>query len=56
MRLYKVTIRTGKILENVLYTTNFFEAYARAEVYYGVKNTRVYIKSTICKIPAFMAN
>lgn len=56
MRLYKVTIKTGKYVSNVLYTTNFFEAYARAEVYYGVKNTRVYIKSAICQIPEFMAN
>lgn len=56
MRLYKVTIKTGKYLTSELYATNFLEAYARAAVYYGVKNTRVYIKSAICQIPAFMAN
>jgi len=56
MRLYKVTIKTGKNLVNTLYTTNFLEAYARATVYYGCKDTRAYIKSTMCVIPTFMAN
>lgn len=56
MRLYKVTIKTGEYLTSELYTTSFLEAYARAEVYYGVKKTRVYIKSAVCQIPAFIAN
>lgn len=56
MRFYKVTIKNGKFLTCELYATNFLEAYARAVVYYGVKNIRVYIKSAICQIPAFMAN